>query len=99
MKPPESRHPSRRIASRLLRMMTTSELRVVDRLVSIERTRDRRQRVFKPCRAVKQHDAIGPGNPTFGEALLIGGVRRRAFRTQQQAFLARHLVERSRNLL
>src|SRR6266404_5389593 len=34
------------------------QLRVVDRLMAIERARDRRQRVFKACGAIEQHHPI-----------------------------------------
>src|SRR4051794_3484221 len=83
----------------LIPEMRILEFRVVDRLVAIERARDRRQRIFKPGSAIEQHDAIAFCNTTFGEALLVSGIRCRPFRTQQQALLARHFVERSRNLL
>src|SRR5689334_25440982 len=76
-----------------------SETRVVNRLETIERARDRRQRIFKPRSAIEKHYAIGLGNTTFGEALLIGGIGRRSLRTQQEAFLARDLVQRGGNLL
>src|SRR3954447_22476022 len=83
----------------LIPKMRTLQLRVVDRLVAIERARDRRQRIFKPCRTIEQHDAIVFRHAAVGKALLVGSIRRRPFRTQQQAFFARHFVERSRNLL
>src|SRR5207249_8863709 len=65
-----------------------SELRVVDRLMSIERARDRRQRIFKPCGAIEQHHAIIFRHASVGEALLVGGVGRSPLGTQQQALLA-----------
>src|SRR5258708_9499259 len=43
------------------------QLRVVDRLMAIERPRDRRQRVFKPCRAIQQPHAINFPHPTVRE--------------------------------
>src|SRR5713226_5092704 len=49
---------------------------VVDRLETIERARDRRQRVFKPGRAIEQHHAIVFRDAAIGEALLVGGVGR-----------------------
>src|SRR5258705_13989656 len=75
------------------------EFRVVDRLVTIERARDRRQRILKPCRAIEQHHAIIFRDATVGEALLVSGIGRSALRAQQQALFARHFIERSRNLL
>src|SRR5688500_12142925 len=98
MKPPDSL-PSFETALRasfgisaiaLIPEMRTLQPSVVDRLMSIERARDRRQRIFKPCRAIEQHDAIVLRHAAVGKALLVGSIRRRPFRTQQQALLARH---------
>src|SRR6266403_6338683 len=72
---------------------------VVDRLMTIERARDRRQRVFKTCGAIEQHHAITFRHASVGKTLLVGSVSGRTFRTQQQALFARDLVERSRNFL
>src|SRR6202022_4569877 len=58
---------------------------VVDRLMAIQRARDRRQRVFEPGRAIEQHHAIIFGHAAIGKALLVGGVGCRPLRTQQQA--------------
>src|SRR5947209_10329997 len=59
-----------------LRMFQNLQLRVVDRLVTIERAVDFRQRVFKACGAVEQHDPITFVDAAIGEALLVGGVGR-----------------------
>src|SRR5216684_6247961 len=75
------------------------QLRVVDRLMAIERARHRRQRVFKACGAIEQHHAITFADAAVGEALLIGGLGCSPLRTQQQALFARNFVERGRNLL
>src|SRR5262245_39481740 len=75
------------------------QLREIDRLVAIERSVDLRQRIFEPCRAIKQHHAITLCNTTFGEALPVGGVGRRTLGAEQKPLLARHFIERSRNLL
>src|SRR5947208_15707983 len=76
-----------------------SELRVVDRLMTIERARDRRQRVFKPCGAIEQHHPVTFRYPAVGKALFVSGVSRRALGTQQQAFFACDFIKRSRNFL
>src|SRR5215208_5956458 len=73
--------------------------RVVDRLVPIELARNRRQWIFKPCRAVEQHHAVIFRHATVGEALFVGGIGCRALRTQQQPFFTRDFIECSRNLL
>src|SRR5438046_9743087 len=77
----------------------TSKFCVVDRLVTIERARDRRQRVFKACRAIEQHHAIIFRDAAIVETLLVGGVGGCSLRTQQQAFLTRNFAQRGRNLL
>src|SRR3954464_1804863 len=63
-------------AKRPLLRMRLLEFRVVDRLVSIERSRDRRQRILKPCRAIEQHHAIIFRDASVREALLVGGIGR-----------------------
>src|SRR5262245_63325028 len=98
MRPPDSR-PSFETALRASFRMRALQLREVDRLVAIERARHWRQRVFKPCCAVKQHHPITLCNTTFGEALLVGGVSGSTFGAEQQPLLARDFVERSGNLL
>src|SRR6202048_5071298 len=75
------------------------QLRVVDRLMAIERARDRRQRVFKPCRAIEQQPPIIFRDAAVGETLFVGGIGCGALRAQQQAFFARDFVQRSRNFL
>src|SRR5439155_3155501 len=75
------------------------EFCVVDRLMTIERARDRRQRVFKPCGAIEQHHPVTFRYPAVGKALFVSGVSRRALGTQQQAFFACDFIKRSRNFL
>src|ERR1700687_1151226 len=50
------------------------QFRVVDRLVAIERAGDRRQRVFKACRAIEQHDAIIFRDAGIGRAFVVSGL-------------------------
>src|SRR3954468_1185675 len=69
------------------------ELRIVDRLVAIERPVYRRQGVFQTGGAVEQHHAIGLADAAVGEAVLVGRVGRSAFGAQQQPLLARDLVQ------
>src|SRR5260370_33983048 len=47
---------------------------VVDRRVAIERARDRRQRIFKPCRVFEQHHASIFRYASDGETLHICGL-------------------------
>src|SRR3954471_22117205 len=75
------------------------ELRIVDRLVAIERAVDRRQRGFQAGGAIEQHHAVTLRDASVGEAVLVGGVGRSAFGAQQQPLLARDLVQRRRDLV
>src|SRR3569833_902857 len=70
------------------------ELPEVDRLKAIERAGHRRQRIFKACRAIKQHLAVIFRDPTVVEALLVGGVGGGPLWVQQKPLLARHFVQR-----
>src|SRR3954453_12909884 len=63
----------------LIPEMRTLQLRVADQLVAIERARDRRQRIFKPCRTIEQHHAIVFRHAAIGKAFLVGSIRRRPF--------------------
>ena len=71
-------------------------MRKIDRLVPVERAVDRRQRILQPGGAIEQDRLLAFLNAPVGEALLIGGVGRRALGAQQKAFVARDFVERRR---
>src|ERR1700746_3163312 len=76
-----------------------SEHRIVDRLQAIERAMNRRQRILKACGAIEQHYAVIFADAAVGKALLVGGIGRSALRAQEQALLARDLVERGGDIL
>src|SRR5713101_9826251 len=70
-----------------------SQFGEVDRLQSIERAVHGRQRILETCCTIEQDGALVAANPSVGEALLECRIGRRPLRAEQEAFLARDLVQ------
>src|SRR6476660_8013400 len=77
--------------------MTVSQRGEIDRPQTVERTVDGRHRIFEPGCTIEQQRAFVAPDAPVGDTLVERRVGRGPFRTQQQSFCPRKLVDRRGN--